>query len=249
MSNAVLMLTRNSLQLTKAAVESVFRQDIPTALYVVDNGSTDGTVEFFANAHRRNPEVADDYGMDAFWMPNPPLGVSAGWNSGLAAIFLRHSHCLVVNNDVVLRPDCYHELLRDGGQFVTAVGVSTIEGIQGEFVKAVRPNPDYSCFMIRRPTWEKVGPFDESMVLYGSDCDMHLRLHQAGINAYTIGMPFYHVASGTIKTANPQEAAAIRAQADRDRETFEKKWGFKIGSPEYYSRFDQFSNTRLPVMD
>lgn len=239
MSNAVLMLTRNSLQLTKQAVESVFRQDIPTALYVVDNGSTDGTVEFFAGAHKRNPRDPDDYGMDAVWTPQPPLGVSAGWNSGLAAIFLRHSHCLVVNNDVVLRPDCYRELLRDGGQFVTAVGVNEIEGIQGEFIKAVRPNPDFSCFMIRRACWEKIGPFDESMVLYGSDCDYHLRMFDHKIAAYTIGMPFYHVASGTIKTANPADAAAIRAQADRDRDIFEVKWGFKIGSPEYYARFKE----------
>lgn len=237
--NAVLMLTRNSLQLTKAAVESIFRQDIPTALYVVDNGSTDGTVDFLMSAHKRNPQIEGDYGMDAVWTPKPPLGVSAGWNSGLAAIFLRHSHCLVVNNDVVLRPDCYRELLADGGQFVTAVGVNEIEGIQGQFVKAVRPNPDFSCFMLRRSCWEKVGPFDESMVLYASDADMHLRLHAAGITAYTIGMPFYHVASGTLKTASAHDNLSIRAQADRDRETFERKWHCKVGSPEYYAKFVQ----------
>lgn len=213
------------MQLTKAAVESVIEQDVPTQLHAVDNHSTDGTTEWLES-----------------FCPNtttfrPALGVSAGWNYALEGIFRNCEHALVINNDVVLRPDTYRSLLEDGGGFVTAVSVDNLEGIQGKWRKAPRPHPDFSCFLIRKAVWQKVGAFDESMWLYASDADYHLRMHQAGIEAYTIGIPFYHYASGTLKTAYPGEKAAIQLQADKDRNRFEQKWGCRVGTPEYYKLF------------
>lgn len=235
-NNPVLMLCHNALELTKAAVASVLEQDVPVTLFVVDNHSTDGTAEWLET----QPVIVNRF--------KPALGVSAGWNHGLNNIFRRRDpriqipgfnadHCLVVNNDVVLRPDTYRELLADGGPFVTGVGVDTIEAIGGEFWKSSRPHPDFSCWLIRREAWEKVGCFDERMHLYASDADYHVQLHLAGISAYTIGLPFYHYASGTLKSAHPAERARIEAQADKDRDAFEQKWGCRIGTPEYCRMF------------
>jgi len=223
--NPVVMLCRNALQLTKVAVRSVMEQDIPVQLHAVDNHSTDGTTEWLEG-----------------FCPNtttfrPALGVSASWNYALEGIFRNCPHALVVNNDVELRPDTYRSLLEDGGDFVTAVSVDNVEGIRGEWRKAPRPHPDFSCFLIRKKVWETIGRFDESMKLYASDGDYHLRMQKAGITAYTIGIPFFHYASGTLKSAMPGEKAAISAQADRDRYTFELKWGVKVGTAEYYKLF------------
>lgn len=200
-------------------------QDIPTILHVVDNDSVDGTTEFLESC------------IDHLHTFRPPLGVSSGWNFALVNAFRQADHVLVVNNDAVLRPDTYRSLLEDGGDFVTAVSVDNHQGILGEWRKAPRPHPDFSCFLIRKNVWDTVGAFDETMKLYASDGDYHLRMHQAGIEAYTIGIPFYHYASGTLKSAPPGEKAAIQGQADRDRQTFERKWGVKVGSPEYYKIF------------
>ncbi len=63
------------------------------------------------------------------------------------------------------------------------------------------------------------------------------QFHQAGIEAYTIGIPFFHYASGTLKSATEDEHRRISNQADRDRDTFEKKWGCEVGSPDYYRKF------------
>lgn len=223
----VLMLARNALELTKRAVESVLAQDIPTILYAVNNHSTDGTEEYLDGLA---PRVV----IQTF---KPAQGVSASWNWGLTEIFRTWDHCLVLNNDLILRSDTYSALLADGGQFVTAVSVDDPARIEGEWRKAPRPHPDFSAYLIRREAWQRVGAFDESMVLYASDADMHIRLHQAGIEAYTIGIPFYHVASGTLKSAGPFEKARIQAQADKDRETFANKWGVAVGSAEYYRLF------------
>lgn len=222
--NPVVLLCHNALELTKRAVGSILEQDIPVELHIVDNHSTDGTAEFLS--HFPN-----------FITFKPALGVSAGWNYALTTIFRRSPHALVVNNDVVLRPDTYRSLLEDGGDFVTAVSVDDPAAIVREWRHAPRPHPDFSCFLIRKEVWDKIGGFDESMKLYASDADYHLRMHQSGIHAYTIGIPFYHYASGTLKAASPGARAAILNQADRDRDTFEAKWGCKVGSPEYYALF------------
>lgn len=237
--NAVLMLCRNSLELTKRAVASVLAQDIQPTLYIINNDSTDGTTSWLAE-EMLSFAVDGHYGAIRNWHCTPAKGVSASWNFGLSYLFetAMVDHVLVLNNDIVLRKDCHRELLKDGGPFVTAVSVDNIDGINTDFVKSVRPNPDFSCFLIRRAVWETVGKFDESMVHYAADGDYHLRMHQAAIEAYTIGLPFYHVASGTLKSANADEKAAILKQADLDRDTFERKWGCKMGSPEYYALFD-----------
>lgn len=226
--NPILMLCRNSLELTKRAVESVMAQDIDCTLYAVDNDSSDGTSQFLDDNHIHH------------WRMTPAKGVSASWNFGLTYLFdvAGCEQVLVLNNDLVLRPDTYRELLADGGAFVTCVSVGEIEQIKTEFVKSVRPHPDYSAFLIRRSVWDTVGPFDESMVMYSSDNDHHVRMHQAGIEAYTIGLPFYHYASGTLKMADEIERQTIQRQADKDRETFLRKWGVKVGSDGYYLLFN-----------
>ena len=221
----VLILTHNALELTNRALSSIFGQDIPVHVFVVDNNSTDGTVPYL-----------EELGCQVFaakW----DMGVSRAWNYGLGYFFQQgEDHVLVVNNDVILRPETYSELILDGGLFVTGVGVNESEQFTANFIKTIRPNPDFSCFLMKREAWEKVGMFDESMILYASDCDYHVRMHKEGIEAYTIGMPFFHTASGTIKR-NPEEAGRIIEQANRDRIAFYEKWGVGIGTPEYYELF------------
>jgi len=219
------MLTHNALPLTQAAVKSVLEQDTPVQLRVVDNGSTDGTWDWLQTQSCMK------------WQFFPPLGVSAGWNFALTDVFRHFDHAVVINNDVQLLPSTVRVLTADPGEFVTAVSVGDPAQLNWDGVIRKRPHPDFSCFMIRRSCWQKVGGFDESMVLYASDADYHLRMHQAGIEAYTIGIPFYHYASGTLKSVDPEEAMRIRQKADKDRETFHRKWKVKVGSVGYYARF------------
>lgn len=217
--------------LTRDAVESVLAQEgvSEVRLLCVLDKATDGVGQLLWGYHPRVQTIA-----------MPGVGVSKCWNASLARIFdfWGAPAALVVNSDVRLRPDAYKRLLDDGGLFVTCVGTSSGAKFPGgEPSGQKRPHPDFSCFLIRCECWERVGPFDESMRIYASDQDYHLRMHRAGISAYCLDLPFWHYASGTLKNGTIEDRERILKQAEEDRGRFRSKWGFAGGSDEYYRQF------------
>lgn len=220
----------NCRTLTERAVETCLQQDIgPAMVFCGLDRADDGVAEYLRSLHPR---------VQAVNMRGQ--GVSAIWNGLLSHVFdrLRLPYALVVNSDVRLRPDAYKRLVADGGLFVTCVGTSSGAKFPGgEPSGEKRPHPDFSCFLIRRECWERVGKFDAAMRIYTSDGDYHLRMHKAGVDAYCLDLPFYHYASGTLKQADPTSRERILARAHLDREAFEAKWGFPMGTTEYYAQF------------
>lgn len=225
--NHVLTLTRNNLELTKLAIESVYAQRIGrTVMHVIDNGSTDGTVEWLAKS-----------GIDHRCM-GKNSGVSKGWNFALRGLFCVAPHVLVINNDVILPDHFYAALLSYDRNFVTGVAIDDLEKSR-ELPQRMplSPNPDFSAFLIHRDAWQEVGEFDESMKLYASDCDYHVRGHKAGVGMWKANVPYYHQTSSTLKNASEEDRAAIQEQAHLDRQAFREKWGCIPGEPEYQALF------------
>lgn len=227
MSSPVLILTRNCLELTKRCVESVLCQDIPTKVCIVDNGSTDGTAEWSIKSGYR-------------WVSyNHNAGVSKAWNMGLQLLLedFPQPHVLVVGNDTILARWTYSALLSADVPFVTGVDVDMDPLPQKPDVFPLSPHPDLSCFLIRREFWEKVGPFDERMVMYVQDCDMHVRAHRLGIPMWKASVPYNHERSSTLKNADPEERAKIQEQANKDRAVFKSIYGCVPGTKEYEALF------------
>ena len=241
--NSVLMLTRNNLDLTRRAVESVLAQDIPIRLLVLDNDSTDGTRNWLGALFEHESRLQ--------WVPfRPQLGVSAGWNWGLRQLFdydRACRHVLVLNNDVVLPRWFYRTLLEhlQGARgvppvdFVTgvAIGEAVRNGPPVDAGAPLSPNPDFSAFLMGRRVWQAVGEFNEQMVHYASDCDYHVRAHRLGVPLWKANVPYWHLGSGTMKRASEEERAAIAAQANADRAKFRAKYGCVPGEPEYAQLF------------
>jgi len=259
-TNWILTLTRNNLQLTRKAVETFLAQDIGNIkVLLIDDNSTDGTLHWAWSC----PQVVA--------LPRTQQsGVAAMWNTGLGFILGEDDYAqgetdyaLVANNDVELRPDTYRWLLEDGGGFVTAVGSQDREKIKpmtedqlrayrlGKYPllntpyrvpdsNATRPHPDFSCYLIRKEVYTSVGPFDENFkVAFCEDWDYHCRLHQAGVQAHCIDLPFLHLSSQTVQNSTPEERDLIYKQAAANREHFKAKWGMEGGSQEYYDFFKQ----------
>lgn len=225
--NPVLLLVRDNLEMTKRCVESILAQDIPTILQVVDNSDHDDVKKWGHD---------NDIFIYSF---RPQIGVSRGWNFGLNLLFGEgYSHVLCPNNDTILSPWTYRMLLEMNLPFVTGVSVGDPNTLrQSSKWESPAPCPDFSLFAIRRDCWDAVGEFDDSMFLYASDCDYHVRAHALGIPLLNSGVPFYHERSSTIKLATPDDRRAIEQQANLDRAAFMRKWGCLPGTPEYAQLF------------
>jgi len=235
--HSILMVTMDNWSLTKGALESVRRlKGIPNVL-VLDNSSTDATLPQLRSrewswidlsSHRNRPSL------------------STLWNLGLSYFFdtLGRSHVLVVNNDVLLPRTMYTELLSDGAGFVTGVGDSS-ESLRHSVSRHTtrnaprqrRPHPDFSCYMIRRWVWDRVGPFDENFRgAFCEDLDYHVRMHKAGVEAVSINVPYWHYASATVKNADPELRRHIQSCAEANRGYFLRKWGVPVPTPENEGR-------------
>ena len=228
--NPVLILTHNNLELTKRCVESVHHQDIPVSLMIFDNGSTDGTLEW-----------TKSLGVSCSVRANQiNEGVSFGWNDGLKNSFdaWKADHCLVLGNDTMIAKSFYRTMLSVDIPFVTGVSVENMaQAHEPPCVFPLTPNPDFSAFLIRREAWEKIGPFDQRMVNYCSDCDYHIRGHRLGVPMMKASVPFYHERSSTTNLAPPAEQAQLHAQANLDRAFFYQKYGVLPGTEAYEKLF------------
>lgn len=223
--NPVLVLAHNNLPLTKRCVESVGLQDVPCVeLFVVDNASTDNTRDWLRRERIPHAHFS------------PQLGVSAGWNYGLDWFFRQPEveQVLVIGNDTYLPSNFYREILGYSAPFVTGIhnmeAADTNPGVIGEC-------PDFSAFLIRRDCWVTVGPFDDTMKCWASDCDYHVRATQMMMPLFKVNVPFGHDRSATLRNAHPDEQAALAKQAELDREVFRGKWGCLPGTPEYNALF------------
>ena len=237
-AGSIVIVARNNVEYTKAAVRTAIDQDVPCEVMVIDNCSADGTMDWL-----KTRDVARFF--------NPvQLSLAACWNQALK-IFWRIGceEALVVNNDVELRRDTYRLLRSHGGPFVTCISVrnreemGTVEDRHVPTLYATeRPHPDFSCFLIRKEVTDRVGWFDEKYFpAFCEDCDYHVRMHRAGIRAVAVALPFVHHGSQTLRTAESGERQRIERGAERNRERFREIYGCRPGTPEYEKLFDEAS--------
>lgn len=273
--NFIVCPLRNNLHLTRKAFASFRSQDVPGGVEIlaVNNASTDGTTEWLTTQRdvlsmyfdppcgvaeswnralqyvfRQGAQHALVVNNDVELRPDTYRWLLADGGGFVTAVGVRDA-----------------EKIKPLGQLVNAVYTGDGMIAKGAIVdrsmikdgktepyyhepdpSAVRPHPDFSCFLIRRETYFQVGPFDENFLCaFGEDWDYHVRLHLAKINAHCIDLPFLHHGSMTIKNAEPKEVRRIQIQAEKNREYFRKKWGMRGASEEYY----KFFGSSAPVED
>jgi glycosyltransferase involved in cell wall biosynthesis len=234
MRNAVVLICYNTtpaqLELTKETYASIMAQDIEIEPVVVDNGSTPETIEWLKSL---SPMPWVEY----YPTNMSPLKVT---NDLFAHLFLRgYQHILGVPNDVVLPPNLYRELAACPRGVVAAWMNENRSEVQPcTAAKAVHEDIHTAVLMTR--TWayhalvDTYGYFlDEGFFFYANDCDFKMRLAACGIRGAQLDIQCYHYSGASHRLAAPGIGKGITDQADRDREYFERKWGFKIGSDEY----------------
>jgi GT2 family glycosyltransferase len=202
---SVVVVTYNALPWIERCLESVRGEEV----VVVDNGSSDGTVD-----------VVRELIPDAHVIERENLGLASGWNAGLAAATGRYF--LLLNADAWMTEGSLARLVRfadehpeaavvgprllnpDGTLQRSVRGVPTLWRLATEylFLRKLAPrsrllNAFYAggfahdeerevevvmgaCMLVRREAVEQVGPLDESFFLFSEETDWCYRFGRAG---------------------------------------------------------------------
>jgi GT2 family glycosyltransferase len=188
---------------TRTCVERLLASDYPNLrVIVVDNGSTDGSVDFLRSQF---PDV------EVLALPKN-RGYAAGNNVGIThALSLGAEWVLLVNNDAVLAPDAISRLVEastpDAGLLMPRVDAHPSGKLwaAGARVRGIYPLPrpvdarelatghpieiDYAIgcvLLIRRSVLMTVGLLDERYFMYYEDLDLSARARVAGFRIFVV---------------------------------------------------------------
>jgi GT2 family glycosyltransferase len=196
MRATVVIPTLNGRQLLAEALERLEAQTVEHDIVVVDNASTDGTVELLAE---RFPNVR------AVRLPQN-TGFGRAINAGVAVV--ETPVVVLVNNDVLCEPEFLEHLLapledagvsmvagillqHDRPELVDSAGIELDTTLRSwdacwnrpiaDVATAAEPvGPCGGAAAFRTEVFKQVGGFDETFFAYWEDVDLALRLQLAG---------------------------------------------------------------------
>ena len=212
---SIITLTYNKLEeATKPFLNSLYKSFSGGGqfeLIIVDNGSTDGTVEYLKNLEKQKNNVEIIYNSEN-------LGYSKGCNQG--AKIAQYDYIAFLNNDILLSDGWADNLIEifekesDAG----LVSAYQIEGseykewiypkIMNKLLKkrrcdySVSINPHFSCVITKKDIFNKIGGFDENFTpAYFEDNDLSWRYIFAGYKNFISQKSYiYHKGSLTGKS-------------------------------------------------
>lgn len=245
---SVIVLTYNQLEDTKVCLQSIEKYtEAPYELLLVDNASTDGSVEYLRAFADVRPHVT-------LVLNHENHGFAKGNNIGMAVG--RGAYYVLLNNDTIVTRGWLNKLLSPcredhrvalvgprsnnvaGAQRIPAVGYSTEAELQifadgwakqhaGRAHEVIRLVG--FCLLIRADVIERIGGLDER---YGrgnfEDDDLCLRAHAAGFGARIAADAFvHHSGSKTFRGAGIDYRKAL----EDNWKIFKHKWGIPASRP------------------
>ena len=240
---SVIVLTYNNLQFTKACLHSLEEHGCyPNwELVIVDNASSDGTLDHLQEYATANPRVR-------LILNDENLGFSAGNNCGLQAA--SGDYLIVLNNDTYVTRGWMLDLIRHFrrspdlgllGPVTNNIGNEAKVEIQyadmAEMASAAsaytsaHPGEElavtaiaFFCAAMPRAVYEEVGGLDERFGLgFFEDDDYCRRVEQAGYRIAVAEDVFVH--HHLSASFDQLESARRQALFDANKALYEEKWG------------------------
>jgi GT2 family glycosyltransferase len=205
----IAMSVYNQLSLTRACMESLHATTEPFRLVVIDNGSTDGTAEFFERFDYPFPLRFERNEMNRSVIET----LNRAWRYAETEFI-----CFLHNDTEMVEPAWLTRLL--AALHEDRVGLAGLYGIKRlrkngryvgrtiihSFAEGPTVHPpweevavvDSVCMCLRRELIETVGGFDEGYGFYhGLDRDLSFAVRETGRRCLVVYAPFCHRGGGT----------------------------------------------------
>ena len=209
MKLSIITLTYNNLVYTKKFIESLYKYTKDFELIIVDNGSTDGTVEYLKTLD----------GLKLI-LNKENQGFSKGNNQGIE--IAQGEYIGFLNNDILLYPNWFVECEKVFNNEKTAAFVSpaqinpNFDNIsEKNYLIKFKPNPEtpyrktfddcqLACAVTEKSVLDKIGGFDEEFTpAFFEDNDLKYRAIEAGYDTYVTNCAcFFHYSSVTSAKLN-----------------------------------------------
>jgi len=198
MRASIIVVTYNSRGDIDACLQSVQAHSPDAETIVVDNLSTDGTLDHVRHCYPAVTAVSagrnGGYGAgnnlgarlahgDYLVILNPDTEVEAGWLDPLLETLEERPEVGLVTPTILLKGD--GEKVNARGNDVHLTGLAFCAGLNEPAPPAsARPRPvaavSGAAFAVRREVWERLGGFDERFFMYLEDTDLSLRARRLG---------------------------------------------------------------------
>jgi GT2 family glycosyltransferase len=228
---AIVILNWNGLNFLKMFLGIVLKysKDDETAVFVADNGSSDGSVEW----------VSENFSEVRIVRLDKNYGFAEGYNLAINQIDARYF--VLLNSDIEVTPDWLHPLVmfmdnnpdvascqpkilsyyrKDyfehagaAGCFIDKYGfpfcrgrvITKVEKDTGQYDS--QANVIWSsgaCMIVRSEAWKRCGGFDEDFFAHMEEIDLCWRFNKAGYRVcYLPDSVIYHVGGGTLSYSSP----------------------------------------------
>ncbi len=232
MKIAVVILNWNGIKFLQQFLRNVVAHSSDLAqVYVADNGSTDGSVDY-VRSHHPEVQIIETGGN---------FGYAGGYNRALAQI--KEPYAVLLNSDVEVAPDwlkplldlmehdknvaaCQPKILDFGrrgkfeyagasGGFIDSWGFpfcrgrifDALEDDNGQY-QSVMPIfwATGACMFVRMEAFREVGGLDADFFAHMEEIDLCWRFQRAGHTIYIAPeSTVYHVGGGTLSKSNPRK--------------------------------------------
>ena len=250
---SLIVLTYNQLEYTTKCIESIIKHtDIPYELIIVDNGSTDGSLDYLRAIDRASSAcvrihvVANDQN----------TGFAHGCNQGL--LHARGQYLMLLNNDVVVTRNWLTRLLQvlEDSPRIGMVGPMTnhasglqqidsppydtgsLDGLDRFAASMANQNKGIVenhwrlagfCLLVKRRIIETIGGFDLRYKIGNfEDDDFCIRAHLAGFQAAIAKACYVHHFGGQTFLGNRID---YNRQLEQNWQRFKMKWGIDPETP------------------
>lgn len=230
MKTAIVILNWNGQKLLSEFLPVVLSHSISFAeVYVADNASTDGSLDYVKNhfpqvkwvAMDANRGYAGGYNTalkqieaDVYVLMNSDIATTPQWLVSLLQHFDKHPQTAIIQPKILdYRKKTYFEYAGAGGGFIDRLGYpfcrgrvfNALEEDLGQYNDVV---PIFwasgACLCIRAKVFWELGGLDEDFFAHQEEIDLCWRAHKAGYRVHYVGTStVYHVGGATLNSMNP----------------------------------------------